>query len=84
MKKTFTVLGVVGLLLIGTAFTVQQQEEQKKLKVELTLQEWEEVLQVIEQSQSPYQLVRKVQNNLVTPLQVQLQQEQENSTKKED
>ena len=53
---------------------VQQevQPEVQKLKVELTLQEWEAVLAVIEQSTSPHIQVKSVAAELVKQLQPQV------------
>ena len=53
---------------------VQQevQEEVQKLKVELTLQEWEAVLAVIEQSTSPHIQVKSVAAELIKQLQPQV------------
>ena len=48
------------------------QPEVQKLKVELTLQEWEAVLAVIEQSTSPHIQVKAVAAELVKQLQPQL------------
>ena len=53
---------------------VQQevQPEVQKLKVELTVQEWEAVLAVIEQSTSPHIQVKSVAAELVKQLQPQV------------
>jgi ribosome-associated translation inhibitor RaiA len=53
---------------------VQQevQPEVQKLKVELTVQEWEAVLAVIEQSTSPHIQVKSVAAELVKQLQPQI------------
>ena len=53
---------------------VQQevQPEVQKLKVELTLQEWEAVLAVIEQSTSPHIQVKSVAAELIKQLQPQV------------
>jgi ribosome-associated translation inhibitor RaiA len=53
---------------------VQQevQQEVQKLKVELTVQEWEAVLAVIEQSTSPHIQVKSVAAELVKQLQPQI------------
>ena len=48
------------------------QEEVQKLKVELTVQEWEAVLAVIEQSTSPHIQVKSVAAELVKQLQPQV------------
>ena len=48
------------------------QPEVQKLKVELTLQEWEAVLAVIEQSTSPHIQVKSVAAELVKQLQPQV------------
>ena len=48
------------------------QPEVQKLKVELTLQEWEAVLAVIEQSTSPHIQVKSVAAELVKQLQPQI------------
>ena len=48
------------------------QKEVQKLKVELTVQEWEAVLAVIEQSTSPHIQVKSVAAELVKQLQPQV------------
>ena len=48
------------------------QPEVQKLKVELTVQEWEAVLAVIEQSTSPHIQVKSVASELVKQLQPQV------------
>ena len=48
------------------------QPEIQKLKVELTVQEWEAVLAVIEQSTSPHIQVKSVAAELVKQLQPQI------------
>ena len=48
------------------------QTEVQKLKVELTVQEWEAVLAVIEQSTSPHIQVKSVTAELVKQLQPQI------------
>ena len=52
--------------------TPEVQPEVQKLKVELTLQEWEAVLAVIEQSTSPHIQVKSVAAELVKQLQPQV------------
>ena len=48
------------------------QTEIQKLKVELTVQEWEAVLAVIEQSTSPHIQVKSVAAELIKQLQPQI------------
>ena len=48
------------------------KQEVQKLKVELTVQEWEAVLAVIEQSTSPHIQVKSVAGELVKQLQPQI------------
>lgn len=48
------------------------ETEIQKLKVELTVQEWEAVLAVIEQSTSPHIQVKSVAAELVKQLQPQI------------
>ena len=52
--------------------TPEVQEEVQKLKVELTVQEWEAVLAVIEQSTSPHIQVKSVAAELIKQLQPQV------------
>jgi len=52
--------------------TPEVQTEVQKLKVELTVQEWEAVLAVIEQSTSPHIQVKAVAAELVKQLQPQI------------
>ena len=49
-----------------------EQTEPDKLKVELTVQEWEAVLSVIENSQSPHIQVKSVAAELIKQLQPQV------------
>jgi hypothetical protein len=49
-----------------------EQTEPEKLKVELTVQEWEAVLAVIEQSTSPHIQVKSVAAELIKQLQPQV------------
>jgi 2'-5' RNA ligase len=51
---------------------VEKVQELQKLKVELTVQEWEAVLAVIEQSTSPHIQVKSVAGELVKQLQPQI------------
>ena len=55
-----------------TVTTPEVQPEVQKLKVELTVQEWEAVLAVIEQSTSPHIQVKAVAAELVKQLQPQI------------
>jgi hypothetical protein len=52
-----------------------QETGAQKLKVELTLQEWEAVLAVIEQSTSPHIQVKSVAAELIKQLQPQIKQD---------
>ena len=52
--------------------TPEVQTEVQKLKVELTVQEWEAVLAVIEQSTSPHIQVKSVAAELIKQLQPQI------------
>ncbi len=51
------------------------QPEVQNLTVELTLQEWEAVLSVIEQSTSPHIQVKSVAGELVKQLQPQVKED---------
>jgi hypothetical protein len=53
------------------------QTEVQKLKVELTVQEWEAVLAVIEQSTSPHIQVKSVAAELVKQLQPQIKDDKQ-------
>jgi hypothetical protein len=63
---------------------MKKQEEPtpeiQKLKVELTVQEWEAVLSVIEQSNSPHVQVKAVSAELVKQLQPQIKDEKTGTT----
>lgn len=50
----------------------QEQPEVQKLNVELSVQEWEAVLAVIEQSTSPHIQVKSISAELVKQLQPQI------------
>jgi hypothetical protein len=52
-----------------------QETSVQKLKVELTVQEWEAVLAVIEQSTSPHIQVKSVAAELIKQLQPQIKQD---------
>jgi hypothetical protein len=54
--------------------------EPVKLKVELTVQEWEAVLAVIEQSTSPHIQVKSVAAELVKQLQPQIKDDKPQSS----
>jgi hypothetical protein len=54
---------------------IEQTEQTEKLKVELTVQEWEAVLSVIENSQSPHIQVKSVAAELIKQLQPQIKQD---------
>ena len=51
---------------------VKQEVQEEKLTVKLTLQEWEAVLAVIEQSTSPHIQVKSVAAELIKQLQPQV------------
>ena len=55
---------------------VDKKEEQTKLNVELTLQEWEAVLAVIDQSTAAHIQVKSVSTELVKQLQGQIPAEE--------
>lgn len=65
MKKILLLIAVLGLM----AFTT---DEPKKLKVELSQDEWGAVLQVIDQSNAPHGQVKAVQEVLIKQLQAQV------------
>jgi hypothetical protein len=50
----------------------KEEVQPEKLKVELTVQEWEAVLAVIEQSTSPHIQVKSVAAELIKQLQPQI------------
>jgi hypothetical protein len=54
---------------------IEQTEQTDKLKVELTVQEWEAVLAVIENSTSPHIQVKSVAAELIKQLQPQIKQD---------
>lgn len=56
------------------------QPEIQKLKVELTVQEWEAILAVIEQSTSPHIQVKAVAAELVKQLQPQIKDDKPHSS----
>ena len=55
-----------------TKMKTKEEVQPEKLKVELTVQEWEAVLAVIEQSTSPHIQVKSVAAELVKQLQPQI------------
>jgi hypothetical protein len=60
--------------------TPEVQPEIQKLKVELTVQEWEAVLAVIEQSTSPHIQVKSVAAELIKQLQPQIKDDKPQSS----
>jgi hypothetical protein len=56
------------------------QPELQKLKVELTVQEWEAVLAVIEQSTSPHIQVKSIAAELIKQLQPQIKDDKPQSS----
>lgn len=50
----------------------EEVQEVQKLTVELTLQEWEAVLAIVEQSTAPYIQVKSVTSELIKQLQPQV------------
>jgi hypothetical protein len=52
-----------------------KEQELAKLKVELTVQEWEAVLSVVDQSTAPHLQVKSVSTELVKQLQPQIKTE---------
>jgi len=67
MKKSITFL-----LLIVSLFVVAQKMQDKKLTVSLTLNEWQQVLTVIDASSASHQQVKNVTDELVRQLQPQI------------
>lgn len=75
MKKSILALLVfmtVAVISMGFAYNVSE----KKLKVELTEQEWLAVIQVIEDSNAPYKQVVAVKTVLVNQLGPQVEREE--------
>lgn len=70
MKKQ--TLFLVALVILGLSTAFKLNEEPKKLKVELTAQEWQAVLDVCEQSTAPHIQVKSVQNAIVEQLKPQI------------
>lgn len=68
MKKA---LAIIALAIICLGFV----QDQPKLKAELTIQEWEVVLQIIKQSNAPHNQVKAVQELLIKQLQSQIKQD---------
>jgi len=58
----------------------KEEVQPEKLKVELTVQEWEAVLAVIEQSTSPHIQVKSVAVELVKQLQPQIKDDKPQSS----
>lgn len=69
-KRNIILIAAVAVAISLVAFTNQQQQS---LKVELPIEAWQEVLDVIEQSNAPHQQVKAVQKALLSQLQEQLQ-----------
>ena len=60
--------------------TKEEELQTEKLKVELTVQEWEAVLAVIEQSTSPHIQVKSVAAELIKQLQPQIKDDKPQSS----
>jgi len=58
----------------------KEEVQTEKLKVELTVQEWEAVLAVIEQSTSPHIQVKSVAAELIKQLQPQIKDDKPQSS----
>ena len=58
----------------------KEEVQPEKLKVELTVQEWEAVLAVIEQSTSPHIQVKSVAAELIKQLQPQIKHDKPQSS----
>jgi len=58
----------------------KEEVQSVKLKVELTVQEWEAVLAVIEQSTSPHIQVKSVAAELIKQLQPQIKDDKPQSS----
>ena len=63
-----------------TKMKTKEEVQPEKLKVELTLQEWEAVLAVIEQSTSPHIQVKSVAAELIKQLQPQIKDDKPQSS----
>ena len=63
-----------------TNMKTKEEVQPEKLKVELTVQEWEAVLAVIEQSTSPHIQVKSVAAELVKQLQPQIKDDKPQSS----
>ena len=63
-----------------TKMKTKEEVQPEKLKVELTVQEWEAVLAVIEQSTSPHIQVKSVAAELVKQLQPQIKDDKPQSS----
>lgn len=72
MKKNRNIIlsAAVAVAISLTAFSGQQQNN---LKVELPVESWDVVLEVIDQSNAPHQQVKAVKNVLLSQLQEQVQ-----------
>lgn len=77
MKKNRNILltAAVAVAISLAAFTGQQQ---KNLKVELPVESWNVVLEVIDQSNAPHQQVQAVKKALLSQLQEQVQADSTN------
>ena len=63
-----------------TKMKTKEEVQPEKLKVELTVQEWEAVLAVIEQSTSPHIQVKSVAAELIKQLQPQIKDDKPQSS----
>lgn len=60
------------LVLLSTCLLSFKTNEEKLYKVELTLKQWQAVLEIIDQSNAPHLHVKEVQDFLVIPLNKQI------------
>lgn len=73
MKTNKFILALVAIVVLMSAFVSFANQEGPKLKVELPVESWNVVLEVIDQSNAPHQQVQAVKKVLLSQLQEQVQ-----------
>jgi hypothetical protein len=68
MKKTIILCALFALPFISKA---QTNPNEQKYSVVLSLQEWDKVMNILNQSAAPFNVVDPTKNNILTQLQVQ-------------
>lgn len=72
MKKNRNIILTIAAAAVAITLMAFTSPTEQKLKAEFTLNEWNKILEVIEQSNAPHQEVKAVQQALIEQLQPQI------------